>query len=72
MSGDDSILITDAQWAAAKQAFYERFEQSQLGRGMPLERYEFIVSILKQWDDLNPAQRREMSTNAYYWVVSHA
>ena len=71
MSGDDSILITDAQWAAAKEAFYEMLEEKGVGKGMPLERYELILSILKQWDVHTPAERREMSTNAYFWYSKY-
>ena len=67
MSGEDSIVITDAQWAAAKQAFYERIEESGLGRAMSSERYELIMCVLKSWDSITPAERREMSCNAYFW-----
>ena len=47
MPGEDSFVITDAQWAAARQAFYERIEESKLGRAMSSERYELIMCILK-------------------------
>ena len=67
MPCDDSFVITDAQWAAAKQAFYEMIEESKLGRAMSSERYELIMCILKSWDNITPAERREMSSNAYFW-----
>ena len=52
-------MVTDAQWNAAREAFDEQLKELGTGYSMPDEKYDLIVSILKEcaWDGMSPAER---------------
>ena len=60
----------EAQWAACEEAFIDTLPDKE---GMPVERYERIKDVLARWDDLSPAERRELSGgNQAYWYKKYS
>ena len=60
----------EAQWAACEEAFIDALPDKE---GMPVERYERIKDVLARWDDLSPAERRELSGgNQAYWYKKYS
>jgi hypothetical protein len=62
--------ITDVQWEAAREAFMQSLSENQ---GMPERKYDRILDVLSAWDEMSPAERREMAGgNQAYWYGKYA
>ena len=58
MEGGEGATIEDEQWEAARTAFMAGITETE---GITEEKYSRLVSLLQQWDDLTPGQRREQA-----------
>ena len=57
--------VTEAMWEAAGEKFYEKLP---VDCGLSDEKYSTIKSLLVNWDDLSPADRRDRSGgNHIFW-----
>ena len=57
--------VTEAMWEAAGEKFYEKLP---IDCGLSDEKYSTIKSLLVNWDDLSPADRRDRSGgNHIFW-----
>ena len=67
---DDEEESMDAQWVACEEAFINAQPAKE---GMTTERYEQIKDVLARWDDLTPAERRELSGgNQAHWYKKYS
>ena len=57
--------VTSEQWEAVRTTFYEQLDSKA---GMPDHKYNQIFEVIKNWDVLEPKERREMAGgNQAYW-----
>ena len=58
--------VTDSMWEAAGEKFYEKLPKDC---GMSDEKYELVKSLLSNWDEMTPGDRREQSGgNHIFWA----
>lgn len=61
--------VTDSMWEAAGEAFYEKLPKDC---GMSDEKYELVKSLLSNWDEMTPGDRREQSGgNHIFWAKKY-
>ena len=62
------IGVTQEQWQEAERLFLDGSDRDDTSLAMPQHKYDTIVHLLKNWDVLTPAEKREMSKGNYmYW-----
>lgn len=70
LKGEAMPVFSVGQWDAARAAFSESLEPTE---GMPLQKYQQILELLGDWDNLTPFERREKAGgNQSYWYKKFA